>query len=75
MAIFGLYGKSKGQKKKEEYLRLFSGRIKRGDKTVPTFSNWLRGKPKTTRRTKTVTRGLKRAGLSEKEIARLRRKR
>ena len=71
--MFG-YGKSKDQKKKKEYLRLFSGRIKRGDKTVPTFANWLKGKPKTTRRTRTVTKGLKRAGLSAKEIARLRRR-
>ena len=37
--------------KKQRYLKLFGARIKRGDKSVPTFAQWSKFK---TQRTKTV---------------------
>lgn len=77
--------KAKDVETKQEYLRLYKNRINRGDKTVPTFANWLRSKKGPTKlkrkkkpakkytfiRTKTTTRGLKRAAVSEKMRKRL----
>ena len=77
--------KAKDVETKQKYLKLYESRINRGDKTVPTFANWLKRsqtklkrkkKPAKKRTYKTLgtrrtVRGLKRAGLSAKEIARL----
>ena len=52
--------------KKQQYLKTYEPRIKRGDKNTPTYAQWA-GASET-------TRGLMRAGITTKKRASLKRK-
>lgn len=56
---------------KNDYL-VYYRQVRAKNQIPETFANWLSNKKKKTVRTKSVESGLKNAGLSEADIARLR---